>query len=341
MFNLKSYCNQFTSKAFPSERLVRLLILGMFFLTPSGGGVASAQNLVPNPSFEDTISCPIRPNGTTVNGFTCQNWYSASGNTWYFNGCAPHVITQNRNVPNNFPDYGWQYARTGVAYIGLQTYNEASRNFPQVELTDTLITQHKYCVEFYVNSLNNVKSASNNMGVYFSDLPIQYPNPPDFIGLIPQILDTTIITDTVNWIKITGEFIATGGEQYITIGNFFPDSTTDTLNINNNAGYVGTGYYIDDVSVWDCTGSGIGINEMKDENGIGVYPNPNEGVFEVMSTKYKMKRVAVYNVIGEKVYSKELKDINSTIINIDVGAGVYFLEVETEEGVMRKKFMKE
>ena len=59
---------------------------------------------------------------------------------------------------------------------------------------------------------------------------------------------------------------AIGGEQYITIGNFYPDSTTDTVNINNNTNLVCTGYYIDDVSVVDCTGSGIGVEELGIKN---------------------------------------------------------------------------
>jgi len=309
------------------------------------GGAIFAQNLVPNPSFEDTLNCPIRPNGTFAsNIFSCQNWYSPTSSIpYYFNACAPHIAGGNRNVPNNYPSFGWQYARTGNAYAEIQLIGSASTNcFIQVELTDTLINNHKYCVEFYVNRLNNVNAASNNIGMYFSDLALQFPNPSDYIGLIPQINETNVISDTVNWVSISGEYMANGGEQYITIGNFYSLANTDTININNT-GYIGAAYYIDDVSVWDCTGSGIGINEMEDENGMVVSPNPNEGVFEVKSAKYKMKRVEVYNVMGEIIRIYELGIRNESTIKIDISnesSGIYFVEVETEKGVVRKKVIK-
>ena len=194
-----------------SGKKIILFLLFTPLLWRGAGGEAFSQNLVPNPSFEDTISCPLAPSGPWNPLFSVQNWYSATNaSLLYFNSCAPHYPGGNRNVPNNDPNYGWQYARTGVAYVGTQTYCESSRGYLQVELTDTLVTQHKYCVWFYVNCLNNVKSACNNMGMYFSDLPVQHPNPVDFIGIIPQIIEDTIIKDTVNWIKVSGEFIATG-----------------------------------------------------------------------------------------------------------------------------------
>ncbi len=349
MFNLKFYCKQCASKASPSGRLVGLLILGMFFLPLLGGEGASAQNLVPNPSFEDTLSCPKRPDGTfPANPFTCQNWYNPCqySSPDYFNACAPHTITSNRNVPNNYPILGWQYAHTGVAYIGIESYDSGNTpfmEFVQTQLLDTLVSQHKYCVEFYINLINHPQAASNNMGIYFSELPIQYQYPWDYFGLGPQINDTNIVTDTVNWVRITGEFFATGGEQYISIGNFYPDTSTDTLHFQNHPPY-GAYYYIDDVSVWDCTGSGIGISEIVDQNGIGVYPNPNEGIFEVKSTKYKMKRVEVYNVMGEIIRIYELGIRNESTIKIDISnesSGIYFVAVETEKGILRKKFVKE
>ncbi len=308
------------------------------------GGAIFAQNLVPNPSFEDTISCPIQPNGNHVPSFTCQNWYLPTNTTtWYLNGCAPHVTGINLNVPNNYPDYGWQYAHTGVAYIAMQTYYNNAKAFIQVELSDTLIAQHKYCVQFYINSINNTRSACNNMGMYFSDIPVLLPSAQDYIGLIPQVNDTNIVTDTVNWVQVTGEFIAVGGEQYITIGNFYSQANTDTVTINNTTNYVGAAYYIDDVSVVDCTGSGLGIHEKEDENGMVVSPNPNEGVFEVKSVKYKMKRVEVYNVMGEIIRMYELGIRNESTIKIDISnesSGIYFVAVETEKGVVRKKVIK-
>ena len=70
----------------------------------------SQQNLVPNPSFEDTMHCP---NGTNDPG-AVSLWYNPSGaSPDYYNVCS----TNGGGVPWN--DWGYQYAQEGHAYIGL------------------------------------------------------------------------------------------------------------------------------------------------------------------------------------------------------------------------------
>jgi Secretion system C-terminal sorting domain len=66
----------------------------------------------------------------------------------------------------------------------------------------------------------------------------------------PQIINYSnpIINDTFCWVKISSLFLAKGGEQYITIGNFKNDNQT-TTKISNPTGVDQQGYYIDDVSV--------------------------------------------------------------------------------------------
>ena len=86
---------------------IKLLIL-FVFISLSG----FSQNLVMNPSFEDTIPC------NQVNyppSFSCYPWFLAtSGNVDYFsetNQCWSY------SAPESV--FGFQYARTGVAYCGL------------------------------------------------------------------------------------------------------------------------------------------------------------------------------------------------------------------------------
>jgi gliding motility-associated-like protein len=61
---------------------------------------------------------------------------------------------------------------------------------------------------------------------------------------------------------VTGSFIADGGEKYITIGNFLPDSLTPYIQFReNNTSYVGTSeYLIGFVGVYDCTGHDFTCN---------------------------------------------------------------------------------
>jgi gliding motility-associated-like protein len=79
----------------------------------------------------------------------------------------------------------------------------------------------------------------------------------------PQIQwDTTqYFTDTLNWVKISGQFIANGGEQYLTIGNFKDGTHLKKTYISTNfiqgacatlPNYIYRTYYnIDNVSLYE------------------------------------------------------------------------------------------
>ena len=91
--------------------------------------------------------------------------------------------------------------------------------------------------------------------MYFSDTSIYQFSGSNF-PYIPQIENpiSNIITDKVNWVEINGSFIASGGEQFINIGNFYPRNLTNVLIQPNGCSnyYAYSYYYIDDVYVYDC-----------------------------------------------------------------------------------------
>ena len=76
---------------------------------------------------------------------------------------------------------------------------------------------------------------------------------PYGIGLItanPQVLNWSnpVIKDTMNWVKVSSVIIATGGERYLTIGNFKTDANT-IIQLVNTGGQNRATYYVDDVSI--------------------------------------------------------------------------------------------
>ncbi|MBX3165657.1 MAG: T9SS type A sorting domain-containing protein [Bacteroidetes bacterium] len=110
-----------------------------------------------------------------------------------------------------------------------------------------------YCVKFYVNLYNASPCAIDGIGVYFGGGEIDtihYCNIP-LTYLTPQIQNPqgNIITDTLNWVAITGTFMANGTEKYLMLGNFLSNEDTDTLMINpTNLPAIYTNLGIDDVS---------------------------------------------------------------------------------------------
>lgn len=217
-------------------------------------------NLVNNPSFEDTISCPT--NFSQIN--LAKGWVNvlpfSCSNADYYNACAPGGLV---GVP-----YSWncfQQANKGMAYGGEYLYNllwnKDEREYIQTFFNKDLIINHNYYVYFFVNKSDFCIYAVNSIGAYISDSAITKNN-CRYFDTVPQISNpkSRMLTDTVGWTKIYGIYTAHGGEKYITIGNFAPDSLTDTLRINTNNPLEKVAYYfIDDVSAID-----IAANAGKD-----------------------------------------------------------------------------
>jgi len=210
------------------------------------------QNLIPNPSFEDTTTSYAQwvsnPPPYTIGNVAY--WFSGRQSPDYYHG------TSIGNVPTNF--WGYQNAHSGVAYAGFGAVIPPPPLFPYISgpellscpLLQPLQQAKKYCVTFYVSLADKCKSSVDGMGAYFStdsvlcifacqlsDIPtIHISNP---IG--------NILNDTMSWVSISGMYIATGGEKFITIGNLRLSS--DLNIVNNSWGIYNPYYFIDDVSV--------------------------------------------------------------------------------------------
>ena len=225
--------------AFFMKKIIYILFLGLCFST-------KAQiNLVPNPSFEDTIPC----NATIT--FPVVNWTVTYGSPDYFNSVYYSLCGTNcMNVPYNF--WSYQQPLDGNAYMGFDNYclpgscGANYREWMQAQLLSTMITNKKYCVSFFVNLTHNCDYATDDIGAALTvspTVPLGYSN---------QInnLSGNFITDTVNWTLITGVMTAVGGEKYITIGNFKNDAGTTVISNNPASGVPETYYFADMVSVY-------------------------------------------------------------------------------------------
>ncbi len=163
------------------------------------------------------------------------------------------------------------------------------------------------------------------------------------LNFIPQILYSTIVSDTANWTLISGMYIATGGEQYIIIGNFNTNATTDTLPLNgSNISY----YYIDDVSVMDCTG--VGVEDVTAANEINIYPNPFSSQTTITFSEDEWHSIKIVNVLGCEILKQVQNDKSATIDMSGYAKGIYFVQVQTDGStgspqgkIIRKKIIKQ
>ncbi|HZV70503.1 MAG TPA: hypothetical protein VFG10_13200, partial [Saprospiraceae bacterium] len=198
-----------------------------------------AQNLVPNPGLEEYNVCPFI--GDVDGSMTCAPWismYSAN----YFNSCFPGPW----GTPDNCK--GFQYPHSGEAYIGgYQGSNTGGgREFLQVQLTAPLIGGQCYEVSFFANLSNIYNCGINHLGALLTSTAVTYGQA---IGMIPQIDGGgQFFSDTVNWFIISGTFVADGGEQYLTLGNFYLNANTQFDPMCDDL-FLWAYYYFDDVLV--------------------------------------------------------------------------------------------
>ena len=237
----------------------------------------AAQNLVPNPGFEDYNNCPSSFSDISYapgyNLFpTVKAWINPLKTTTpdYYNACAPAPSLSNSSVHVPANTMGYQKARTGNAYAGIVPYSGQwgfnYSEYIECRLLQPLVAGHTYDVEFYVSFTYKTEAnpyrnyvAVKRMGIHFSDTLIYSPGPlaGDQVLHLQYSVGYSggFITDTMNWVKISGVYTALGGEQYLTLGTFedgnpvtfqhvFPVPAS-TLAVTDNSSY----YYIDDISV--------------------------------------------------------------------------------------------
>jgi hypothetical protein len=217
--------------------------------------LAGAQNLVPNPSFENykNIPCGWNVEPTELTSFT-NDWYSpATTSTDIHNTLADSSCWANPTGSHESRScrIGYQQPRTGNVIAGIYTEvnTHTWHEYLQVKLKEPLHAGQRYCVEMYVSAADFTSNGSNNIGMLFTKDAVKGDN---IILGAPQINSFKVITDKDGWTLISGSFIASEDDEFLTIGNFYPDNQTDLLHIDEDGCSNGAYYYIDDVAVYLC-----------------------------------------------------------------------------------------
>jgi len=209
-----------------------------------------SQNLVINPSFEDKEFCP--------SDFTMQiitslkNWKQVGdGTPDYFHSCSKRV-----GVPNNI--FGQQDARTGEAYVGMGTFlnnNGRYREYLFSKLMRPLNAGELVCITLYYSAAENCQFVHDGFGVALSKFILSQPGtkPIKVKALAMSNPNFNMLDETNGWSELSMHYIAEGGEQFITIGNFKEDNELKLIRRTQDPkipAYKEYSYiYVDDVSV--------------------------------------------------------------------------------------------
>lgn len=313
--------------------LILFLVLNHF--------IAKSQiNLVPNPSFEDTIPRNFSSFGSLIVEDYIINWYGGRGyfNAAYSNGFVG--LYSYLAVPSN--GFGHQYARTGNAYCGIYTWALGGplRQYIQTELSQTLVVNKKYLVAFYVSLGDTFHANCNSIGAYFSTDSFFVSN-DGLINQIPQIQNPNEnnLSSKTEWTLVCDTFVATGNEHYITIGNFYNDSLStytplDSVCSQPNPFACSNYFYIDDVSVTLIDETGM---EEQRQSEFSLFPNPAKGVLNIKSTK-PIKEIEVFDMQGQLIQSiNSIAGLNYQLSTSNHQNGIYVLKLKNDNAVVYKR----
>ncbi|WP_107038774.1 OmpA family protein [Brumimicrobium mesophilum] len=211
-----------------------------------------SDNLVVNPSFEDAQSRKIRRIGDISRA---EGWQSATGNRadlFSAEAGMPEVLT-----PENI--YGKEEPKDGINYAGIIAYSyreKENRTYLTSQLSTSLKKGMRYKVQFYASLGELSKYSSNRLGAHLSKKGVGTEDK------VPAIIaethvehpDRAMFDGMYGWDLVCGEYVATGREKYITIGNFAEDAEVKNDRARKPRDFSGKQviaayYYIDDISV--------------------------------------------------------------------------------------------
>ncbi len=248
-----------------------IIVLATTFFQPCAVFAQSetGRNLISNPSFEKYRRCPDKINPVGVLKIVNAWFQPTSGSADYYNLCGSVECF----VPNN--KLGVQQPRTGDGYCGIYCSKDNYREYLQTQLERPLKAGHRYRLSFFVSLSEYSTGGVATIGGLFSRERLSDTTRAILMKKIvrpitsrisqttsvyyqPQVMNSAErpLMDTQGWMEIAGEFVAEGGETFLTIGNFLSAAnsgyTDDTLLLT----YLlpGSYYYIDDVRLYclDC-----------------------------------------------------------------------------------------
>jgi len=329
----------------PSIKPVCFIVLLYFIFSNTS---FCQQNLVYNGDFEEYSSCPDNisvPSEIPYQIEKCIGWTAPTyGTSDYFNECAMDFFLSGQVFQPPFSAicqtcFGCQPSFNGKGYLGFgaASYSGGSGSdgyngimwweYVSGKLIEPLIAgeKYKYSMEISLSEVSDLMVSE--IGVYISNNEVHTLNTAS-LNLEPQLifLDSNFFNDTVNWIHLETEFLADGGEQFITIGNFKDNITTDTLRrIPINMGQMSTYIFVDDVRIEKV----IEIDSINSKPISNVFTPNNDGINDVwiFPSSFENEKISILNRWGNLVFESSIspnfwngKDSNGNICK----EGTYF-----------------
>lgn len=186
-------------------------------------------------------------------------------------------------------------ARTGNNYAGLR-FQKKYKEFLQVKFAEPLHRGTTYEYEMYIRLAFWSNASLKSFGALFTK--VGYKSKADAVktAMIDSVSKKGSFINGYQWFKISGKYMADGGEKYLTIGNFSPNVKKDMIRMNVfKLGFKEAYYFVDDISLVKAKEA---VEKVKVEI-VGSFNLEQDSVLDVKKDVKVGEKIALKNIFFE------------------------------------------
>jgi len=232
--------------------------------------------------------------------------------------------------------------KSGNAIIGFGSMDDFSkktshREYFELSISQPLVCGNTYYFEMYINLANLFRYSFNGFEFYFSEKELNDENNYLYNLYTPQVIDTTtLVADTLNWVKISFDFVADKPYKFVSIGNKKSNNISDYLDVFPSAIYqdYASYFYVDSVTFKEVKKKQIEIPNVFTPN--------NDDVNDVFQPKGEVgyfENLLIFNRWGNEVANLTYPFLwnGTTQDGNEASEGVYFYLLNSNESCKQEQ----
>jgi hypothetical protein len=278
-----------------------------------------AQNLIPNPGFElyDSLPCNFT---TSCSDFASHivDWFLPTAGTSDIVSVQISSSCAYGN-PLSFQSCGPHYPRSGDAMVAMVAASFCGyEEYVEVQLSNPLISGHRYYFEGYILLGSCSNFSSNNYGTALSvnEILDTVVN-GSCLNLSPVVLDSTLRSNSFQWEKFSGCFVADSAYEYLVLGHFANSCDSSAL---HTGAWPMSYYFIDDVFLAEDSTCDLSLkpcqltdNILPEQQSIEYFISGNSELN--LQMKGQKGTVVIYSSVGKKIQEKNFTE---NLLTVDI-----------------------
>ena len=288
----------------------------------------------------ETVAATILPSATANYIFT--STLNLSGYSTYtitaYTGITGDVITADDSTSITVTNSGPQSLSAPFTMdfepledISLWSVQDANLDGITYGISGTLAESGTRCARvgaaateddwLYTPCLDLVAGSTYAMTYWYMDF--NAATPCSFEVKIGQGQNSSAMTQTIIQHPVPTDTLYHEGTPTFTV------PTTGTYNIGFHAysANPSSSFRLDNINITNITA----VNEIKNANGVSIYPNPSSGIINLSVKNYANTVVQIYNAVGTIVYSQTLNSAERVLDLSKFENGLYIIKISSTE----------